>query len=209
LISIIYQDNDILLLNKPAGIDSQNTQLISGLIPEFAGKELLPVHRLDQRVSGLILFALNKESLAILNDSFQNRAVQKHYRAMVNVCPEKQQDTLTHWILKDSVKQKAKAFTTAIKNSKKAILQYTLVKSSEKYHLLEIELYTGRFHQIRAQLAAIGSPIVGDVKYGYKRTIPGGSIFLQSYYLSFKHPVSGQELSFSIDMPEEWVKYGF
>ena len=82
------------------------------------------------------------------------------------------------------------------------------MKSSEKYHLLEIELYTGRFHQIRAQLSAIGSPIVGDVKYGYKRTILGGSIFLKSYYLSFKHPISGQYLSFNIEMPQEWIKYG-
>lgn len=208
LITIIYQDSDLLLLNKPAGIDSQDTDIIAASIPELSGKELLPVHRLDQRVSGLILFALNKESLVILNNAFQNRQVQKQYLAVVNVCPPKPQDTLVHWLLKDASRSKSKAFNKEIKNSKKAELKYTLLKSSEKYHLLQIELFTGRFHQIRAQLAAIGSPIVGDVKYGYKRTIPDGSIFLQSSHLAFLHPTSGQQLSFQIDMPEQWHKYG-
>ena len=207
--TIIYQDSDLVLLNKPAGIDSQNADSIAASLPELSGKELLPVHRLDQRVSGLILFALNKDSLAILNDAFKNRQVQKHYLAVVNVCPPKPQDTLMHWLLKDASKSKSRAFTKEIKNGKKAELKYTLLKSSEKYHLLQIELFTGRFHQIRAQLSAIGLPIVGDVKYGYKRTTPDGSIFLQSNHLAFTHPTNGKQMAFSIDMPEGWHKYGF
>ncbi len=206
--TIIYQDKDILVINKPAGLVSQNTQDMAEMLPGFSGKELLPVHRLDQRVSGLILYALNKESLAILNEAFKNRQVKKQYKAVVSDCPPKTQDTLIHWLLKDANRNKAKAFTTEIKNSKKAELIYTLLKSSDKYHLLNIELFTGRFHQIRAQLSAIGCPIAGDVKYGYKRTISDGSIFLQSSYLSFNHPVTNKALSFSIEMPELWKKYG-
>ena len=206
--TIIYKDKDILVVNKPAGVESQNTQDIAEILPDFSGKELLPVHRLDQRVSGLILYALNKESLAKLNEAFKNRQVKKQYKAVVGNCSPKTQDTLIHWLLKDTSRNKAKAFTKEIKNSKKAELKYTLLKSSDRYHLLNIELFTGRFHQIRAQLSAIGCPIAVDVKYGYKRTTPDGSIFLQSYFLSFNHPISGAPLSFKIEMPELWKKYG-
>jgi len=208
LTSIIYQDNDIVLLNKSAGIDSNNTESLIASLPELKGKDLLPVHRLDQRVSGLILFALNKDCLAILNDAFKNRLVQKQYLSVVNVCPSKQQDTITHWLLKDASKSKSRVFNKEIKNSKKAELHYSLLKSSEKYHLLKITLFTGRFHQIRAQLSAIGSPIVGDIKYGYKRTTPDGSIFLQSNFLAFTHPRNGLPMEFKIDMPENWHQYG-
>jgi 23S rRNA pseudouridine1911/1915/1917 synthase len=155
------------------------------------------------------LFAKNKESQAILNDDFKNRKVVKRYKAIVANLPAKETDRLTHWLLKNSTESKSKAFTKEVAHSKKAALEYTLVQSSVKYHLLEVNLLTGRFHQIRSQLAAIGSPIVGDVKYGYKRTMPDGSIFLQSFHLAFTHPTSKELLSFEIEVPELWKKYGF
>jgi len=123
--------------------------------------------------------------------------------------PEKAVDKLEHWLLKDAKTNKMKAFSKEVAHSQHAELSYKWLASSQKYHLLEISLLTGRFHQIRAQLSAIGSPIVGDVKYGYKRTTADGSIFLQSYYLAFTHPTTKELMSYTIEQPEHWAKYGF
>lgn len=208
MIETIFEDDDLLVVNKPAGLASQSTanddfSLLDNL------KNVLPVHRLDQRVSGLILFAKTKDVLAILNNDFKQRNISKQYRAIVAQAPPQPQNTLSHWLLKNATASKSKVFVKEVAHSKKAVLEYQVVQSSLKYHLLEINLLTGRFHQIRAQLAAIGCPIVGDVKYGYKRSSPDGSIFLQSYALSFSHPTTKELLHFKIDMPELWKKYGF
>lgn len=206
---ILFEDNDIVVVNKPAGIASQHTTNNQSTLLDVLDKDLLPVHRLDQRVNGIILFAKNKEVLALLNDDFKNRKVIKSYKAIVANLPAKPNDKLIHWLLKNSTQNKTKAFAKEVAHSKQAILEYTLIQSSIKYHLLQINLLTGRFHQIRAQLAAIGCPIVGDVKYGFKRSTPDGSIFLQSFHLAFTHPSTKQLLKFEIEMPELWRKYGF
>lgn len=209
MIPILFEDNDIIIVNKPAGLASQNTINNETTLIDALGKNLLPVHRLDQRVSGIILFAKNKETLAILNDDFKNKKVAKRYKAIVSNLPTKSEDTLTHWLLKNSTASKSKAFNKEVAHSKQAVLKYQIIQSSLKYHLLQIDLFTGRFHQIRAQLSAIGCPIVGDIKYGFKRTTPDGSIFLQSFYLALKHPKTNESLTFEIEMPELWKKYGF
>ncbi len=207
-IEIIYEDDDIAVVNKPAGIASQATKDNNNSLASELNKSWQPVHRLDQRVSGIILLAKNDKSLAPLSTEFAGRQVKKHYRAVVGNVPPHTGNTLTHWLLKDGKSNKVKAFSKEVAHSQKAELSYQLIRSSLKYHLLEIELFTGRFHQIRAQLAAIGCPVVGDVKYGFKRTTPDGSIFLQSYSLAFTHPTTKEAMQFEIEMPELWKKYG-
>lgn len=206
--TIIYEDADIAVVHKPAGLASQVTASGNNSISNTLPETWQPVHRLDQRVSGLVLFAKNTASFTILSKAFADRQVTKKYRAVVANQPLQASATLIHWLLKDGKQQKVKAFSKAVAHSVEAQLSYILVQSSLKYHLLDITLLTGRFHQIRAQLAAINCAIVGDVKYGYKRTTPDGSIFLQSYYLAFVHPTTQAPLQFEIDMPELWHKYG-
>jgi 23S rRNA pseudouridine1911/1915/1917 synthase len=208
LITIIYEDADIAVVHKPAGLASQATASANNSISTNLPETWQPVHRLDQRVSGLVLFAKNTASFTLLSKAFTDRQVTKKYHAVVASQPQQASTTLIHWLLKDGKQQKVKAFSKAVAHSVEAQLSYRLVQSSLKYHLLDITLLTGRFHQIRAQLAAINCAIVGDVKYGYKRTTPDGSIFLQSYYLAFIHPTSKEPLQFEIDMPELWHKYG-
>lgn len=207
-ISIIYEDDDIAVVHKPSGIASQATKDEKGSLIESLNANWQPVHRLDQRVSGIILFAKNDKTFAVLSSAFAYRQVKKYYRAVVANKPTIEENTLTHWLLKDGKNNKAKAFNKEVAHSQTAALHYRLLLSSLKYHLLDVELFTGRFHQIRAQLAAIGSPIVGDVKYGYKRTTPDGSIFLQSYSIAFAHPNTKEAIHFEIEMPELWKKYG-
>ncbi|MDI9363546.1 MAG: RluA family pseudouridine synthase [Flavobacterium sp.] len=208
MITIIYEDVDIAVVHKPTGLASQATAFGNNSISSTLPETWQPVHRLDQRVSGLVLLAKNTESFTVLSKAFANRQVNKKYRAVVANQPLQASATLIHWLLKNGKQQKVKAFSKAVAHSVEAQLSYVLVLSSLKYHLLDITLVTGRFHQIRAQLAAINCAIVGDVKYGYKRTTPDGSIFLQSYYLAFKHPATKAPLHFEINMPELWHKYG-
>jgi 23S rRNA pseudouridine1911/1915/1917 synthase len=212
---IIYEDDSIIIFNKPSGLASQegkNNEISilnsPSLLEKGLGDEAI-VHRLDQRVTGLILFAKNKEILSKMNAQFQNRTVKKIYRAVVSNKPPKETDELTHWLLKDEKRNLSKAYQKEVKYSKKAVLSYKLLQSSERYHLLEIELMTGRHHQIRSQFAAINCPIVGDLKYGYKRSSLDGSIFLHSYKLTFIHPKNNQEVAFEAPMPEIWKKFGF
>lgn len=209
--NIIFEDNDIIVVDKPSGISIQPDKNENESLLDILSKNrtIHLVHRIDQRVSGLVVFAKNKESLAKLNNDFQTRKVTKIYKAIVANKPPKEADKLIHWLVKDTKKNLSKAFESDVKNGQKAELSYKILQSSEKYHLLEIELMTGRFHQIRSQLAAIGCPIVGDLKYGYKRSSPDGSIFLQSSTLSFNHPRTFELLTFQLEIPELWKKYGF
>ena len=208
MIITLFEDDDILLVSKPAGLASQDTKEQSNYLQKELNIDLQPIHRLDQRVSGIVLFAKNKKTHTILSEAFATQKIQKHYKAIVGNLPPKPTDRLIHWLLKDSKKSKSKAFNKEVAHSQKAELVYTVLQSSEKYHLLDIELFTGRFHQIRAQLAAINSPIVGDVKYGFKRTTPDGSIFLQANSISFTHPTTKELLHFELPIPELWKKYG-
>lgn len=201
MIPILFEDEFLVIVNKPAGIASEEIITQNG--------HWFLVHRLDQRVSGLLIFAKTTEAITALNEMFVIGSIQKKYKAVVAAQPKILQKTLTHWLVKNSEQQKAKVFNKEVAHSKKAVLVYQCIQSSNKYHLLEITLFTGRFHQIRAQLAAINCPIVGDLKYGYKRSSPNGSIFLQSYSLKFTHPFTQEVVEMEIPNPELWQKYGF
>lgn len=204
-IPILFSDVDIIVIHKPAGLPAQPNQWPKNVL--LKGAE--PVHRLDQRVSGLMLLSKNKQSAAVLSQAFSNKQVQKKYRAVVGQLPKEPVGLVEHWLVKNHQQQKAKAYKEQRPNSKQCLLVYNVAQSSNKYHLLNIELQTGRFHQIRAQLAAMASPIVGDIKYGYARTIEDGSILLQCYELQFNHPSTQKELNFQLPIPENWLRYGF
>ena len=209
---IIFEDSEIIVVNKSSGIPTQPDKNNTPSLLELLTQErpnLYLLHRLDQRVSGLVIFAKTELSAKQLNKDFQTRNITKRYRAITANKPAENVVKLTHWLLKDSKKNLSKAFVKEVENSQKSELIYKVIQSSERYHLFEIELLTGRFHQIRSQLSAIGIPILGDLKYGYKRSSPDGSIFLQSYHLSLNHPVTKKPIQFEIKMPELWRKYGF
>ena len=209
---IIFEDSEIIVVNKSSGIPTQPDKNNTPSLLELLTQErpnLYLLHRLDQRVSGLVIFAKTELSAKQLNKDFQTRNITKKYRAITANKPAENEAKLTHWLLKDSKNNLSKAFVKEVENSQKSELIYRVIQSSERYHLLEIELLTGRFHQIRSQLSAIGIPILGDLKYGYKRSSPDGSIFLQSYHLSLNHPVTKKPIQFEIEMPELWRKYGF
>ena len=207
--NILFEDADLLIVNKPSGIASQSdNDFENTLLGKFdQGKSFYIINRLDQRVSGLVIIAKNRKAAEILSEAISSRRISKTYRAIVAKKPENEIDTLKNFIKKKGTKAYISEKKTAL--TKEAILHYQVLKSSEKYHLLEIKLETGRFHQIRTQLSAIGSPILGDIKYGFKRSSPDGSIFLQCFGVCFLHPSTKEEILFEIEMPEIWKKYGF
>jgi 23S rRNA pseudouridine1911/1915/1917 synthase len=211
-IPILFEDEHLLVVHKPSGISSQ---------PEKSGepdvtailnknqKELHTINRLDKRVSGLIILAKTLEMARLLNEAIQNNEIQKKYKAIVKQQPEKKTGDLIHYLIQNEKIGKSFVSDLANPKAKKAILKYKTITASTNYALLQIEIETGRFHQIRCQLAAIGSPILGDLKYGFNRSSPDGSIFLQAYHLAFTHPISQQKLSFELPIPILWSTYGF
>ncbi len=161
------------------------------------------VHRLDRPVGGLVVFARTSKALARLNDMFRNRNVNKRYWAIVRNRPPKDQDTLNNYIYSVERNNKAYICDTRKPGSKEASLTYRLIGKSDRYYMLEIDLHTGRKHQIRAQLASIGCPVKGDLKYGDKRSNPDGSISLRAQHVDFVHPVSGKEISIDAPIPDD------
>ncbi|MCX7728219.1 MAG: RNA pseudouridine synthase [Bacteroidia bacterium] len=198
---IVYEDNHIIIVNKlPSEIvqedKTHDVSLLEHLKKFLKEREqktgnvfLEVIHRIDRPVSGLIIFAKTSKALSKFNQILRENKIEKTYLAIVQNEPPKRKDKLEHYIVKNSTKNKSKAFSKPIKNSKKAILEYEIIAHSERYYLLKINLITGRHHQIRAQLSAIHCPIKGDIKYGYPRTNPGGFIHLHSYQLQFEHPI--------------------
>jgi 23S rRNA pseudouridine1911/1915/1917 synthase len=203
-IEIIFEDDAILVINKPAGVAVQevNDNDIQTIFSSY-----FVVHRLDQRVSGLLLLAKTKEVAAVLSEAFSTKKIKKTYVAVVKNKPTKFVEDLEHWHEKKG--NKAIIHKTKNSNARLARLNYRLLRSSEKYHLVEIQLETGRFHQIRVQLAHIGLPIVGDLKYGYSRSSVDGSIFLHAYKLVFEHPITKEIKNIEIEFPAIWKKFGF
>lgn len=185
-------------MNKPPGMSAQEDLTGSeSLQAFFPGTHC--VTRLDKRVSGLMILAKNAVSAGLWTRYLQSGKIRKTYHCVVANRPEPGSGELVHWIRKEA---KARVFDREEKGSKKAVLRYQVVRSSDRYHLLEVEIGTGRFHQIRAQLAAMGSPIAGDLKYGFKRSSPDGSLFLCCT------KVTMGEISVEIPLPEAWKKYG-
>ena len=211
--NIIYQDEFIVIANKTPGVPIQadkteDTSLIEQLQTEIDQPVYL-LHRLDRPVSGLVIFALSSLVAIDLNEKFKEKEIKKIYHAVVGNKPEKEADTLIHYLRKDAKQNRSFAFNKALHHTQKAELNYRLIGSIERYHLLEIELLTGRHHQIRAQLAAIGSPVKGDVKYGFRRGNRDRSIHLHAAKLTFAHPDTQEQVTFSAPPPEDNVWKAF
>lgn len=204
-LEILYEDNHLIAVNKPAGILSQGDKtgdkVLADYVKEYIVKKynkpgeafLGVIHRLDRPVSGVVLLAKTSKALSRMNEQFKTREVQKTYWAIVEQQPKEPQATLVHWLKKNEEKNKSQAFPKEINGSLRCELEYEYKGSSDKYHLLEVKPHTGRHHQIRVQLSAIGCIIKGDLKYGAKRSNPDGSISLHARKLEFIHPVKKEE----------------
>jgi len=203
---IVYQDSVLIILNKPPGIpvqpDKTGNDSLQSLLTTELGKPLHLIHRLDRPASGLIVFALDENIVEALSRQFRERKVSKTYWAVVKNKPEQATGTLIHYLRKKQAQNRSFAFDKALHHTKKAELNYRLLASIERYHLLEIDLLTGRHHQIRAQLAAINNPIKGDVKYGFRRSNQNRSIHLHARKLVFQHPVNGETMKLLAELPE-------
>ncbi|MCR5821048.1 MAG: RluA family pseudouridine synthase [Bacteroidaceae bacterium] len=219
--NILYEDNHIIIVNKQAGEIVQGDKTgdipLADTVKEYIkeryakpGAVFLGVtHRVDRPVSGAVVFARTSKALARLNDMFRTRQVSKTYWAIVRNLPPQSEATLTHWLVRNEKMNKSFAYDNERPNSKRASLTYRLIGRSERYHLLEVQLHTGRHHQIRCQLAHIGSPIVGDLKYGAPRSNPDGSICLHARTISFEHPVSHIQINVEAPLPSLplWHKF--
>jgi len=219
---VVYEDNHIIIVNKESGEivqgDKSGDQPLSEFVKAYIkqkynkpGNVFLGVtHRLDRPVSGLVVFARTSKALARLNDMFRNGEIHKTYWAITQKCPEPSEGTLTHWITRNTQQNKSYAHDREVPNSKQAILNYRLIGKTDNYHLLEIQLMTGRHHQIRCQLSHIGSPIKGDLKYGAKRSNPDGSISLHARRIEFVHPVTKETINVEAPLPTQppWNAFG-
>ncbi|HBK83442.1 MAG TPA: RNA pseudouridine synthase, partial [Flavobacterium sp.] len=191
-LQILHEDNHIIVINKRVGDivqgDKTGDKSLAEIVKEYIkvkynkpGEVFLGVvHRLDRPTSGVIVFAKTSKALTRLNESFKNRETQKTYWAIVKNPPPKNADILIHYLKRNPKNNTSKAYIKEIPESKKAVLEYKIIKNSDYYYVLEIIIHTGRHHQIRAQLAAIGCPIKGDLKYGFDRSNPDGGICLHS-----------------------------
>jgi 23S rRNA pseudouridine1911/1915/1917 synthase len=211
---ILYEDNHIIAVNKSVSdivqadktgdlpLEEKLKQFIKTKYKKAGNVFLGVVHRIDRPVSGVVLFARTSKALARMNKIFHDKKVVKTYWAIVKNKPPKNNDTLIHFLVRDNKKNKTFAYDEELKNSKKAILSYKVIDSSEKYYLLEIDLQTGRHHQIRSQIAKIGCSIRGDLKYGYPRSNEDGGICLHSRSIAFEHPVTNTPISIIADPPD-------
>ena len=212
---VIYEDNHLIAVNKSCGEivqgDKTGDQPLSESLKIWLkekynkpGNVFVGVtHRLDRPVSGIVLFAKTSKALARLNGMFRTGAIKKTYWAIVKRCPSQPVGELTHWLVRNEKQNKSYAYDTEQPNSKKAILHYKLIARSENYFLLEIDLKTGRHHQIRCQLAKMGCPIKGDLKYGFERSNKDGGISLHARSAAFTHPVSKQEITIVAPVPND------
>lgn len=216
-LQVLYEDNHLIAINKRPGDivqgDKTGDAPLSEIVKEYIkekynklGNVYLGVaHRLDRPTSGIVVFAKTSKALPRLNKLFAEKDAKKTYWAVVKNQPPKQSDTLTHWLKRNTKQNKSYAHTKEVSESKKAVLTYTVLKKLDNYFLLEIDLQTGRHHQIRAQLAAIGCIIKGDLKYGADRSNKDGSIHLHARYLSFVHPVKKELLQLTASPPNEAI----
>ncbi len=218
---VIYEDNHIIIVSKTSseivqGDKTGDTPLSETVKQYLKEKYHKPgnvfvgvVHRLDRPVSGLVVFAKTSKALARLNEMFKNGDVHKTYWAVVKNCPREPEATLEHYLVRNEKQNKSYAYDSEKPGAKKAILHYRLIGRSENYYLLEVDLKTGRHHQIRCQLAKIGCPIKGDLKYGFPRSNPDGSISLHARRVSFVHPVSKELIDVEAPLPGGNLWHGF
>ncbi len=214
MVKVLYEDNHLIAVLKRAsdlsqGDKSGDTSLdseVRNYIAEKYGKPgdvfLGVVHRLDRPVSGVILYARTSKALGRLNEMFRDNEVKKTYLAIVRERPPEDEQTIIHYLKKDEIRNKTFVYDREVKGSKKASLTYRIVGRSDRYYLLEIELHSGRHHQIRAQLASIGCPIKGDLKYGFPRSNDDGCISLIARKLEFIHPVRKEKIVITAPLPD-------
>ena len=217
---ILYEDNHIIAINKRCCElvqgDSTGDEALSDRVKKYLAVKynkpgdvfLGVVHRLDRPVSGVIIFARTSKALARLNRMFQEKQLSKKYLAVVRNRPPSEEGSLRHYLKKNEKQNKSYAYDGQVKGSKEAHLSYKLISRTDRYYVLEVELHTGRHHQIRCQLAKAGCPVKGDLKYGYPRSNNDGSISLHAWKISFIHPVKKQEVEIIAPPPDKdiWSK---
>ena len=216
-LQILHEDNHIIVVNKRVGDivqgDKTGDKPLSDIVKEYIkdkynkpGEVFLGVvHRLDRPTSGIVVFARTSKALSRMNELFSSRETKKTYWAIVKNKPLKIQDKLVHYLKRNEKNNTSKAHIKEVPDSKLASLDYTLIKELTSYFALEINLHTGRHHQIRAQLSAIGSPIKGDLKYGFDRSNPDGGIHLHARKLQFVHPVSKESIEIVASTPNDVI----
>ncbi len=216
-LQVLYEDNHLIVINKRVGDivqgDKTGDTPLSDVVKQYLKEKynkpgnvyLGVVHRLDRPTSGILLFAKTSKALPRLNKMFADGSTQKTYWAIVKNPPEKETDTLVHWMVRNPKQNKSYAHSKEVPESKKAILEYNVLQQLNNYFLLEIDLKTGRHHQIRAQLAAMGCWIKGDLKYGADRSNTDGGIHLHARRLQLQHPVTKELLTFTAPPPEDPV----
>lgn len=216
-LDVLFEDNHIVIVNKKTGDISQGDKTgdkpLSDVVKEYIKDKynkpgdvfLGVVHRLDRPTSGIIIFARTSKALERLNKMLREKTIKKTYWAVVKNQPKKQSDTLTNFLKKNPKNNKSTAYPKEIDGSKKAILHYNTIKKLDNYSLLEIDLETGRHHQIRTQLSNIGSPIKGDLKYGFDRSNKDGSIHLHARKIHFTHPVSKEIINITAPVPNDVI----
>jgi 23S rRNA pseudouridine1911/1915/1917 synthase len=216
-LQVLHEDNHLIVINKRVGDivqgDKTGDKALSEVVKEYIkdkynkpGEVFLGVvHRLDRPTTGIVVFARTSKALTRMNELFSSRETQKTYWAVVKNKPSKNEDTLVHYIKRNEKNNTSKAHLKEVPDSKLARLDYKIIKELDNYFGLEILLYTGRHHQIRAQLSAIGSPIKGDLKYGFDRSNPDGGIHLHARKLVFIHPVSKVEIAIVAPTPDEVI----
>ena len=216
-LQILHEDNHIIVINKRVGDlvqgDKTGDKPLSEIVKEYIKEKynkpgevfLGVVHRLDRTTTGIVVFAKTSKALTRLNELFSKRETQKTYWAVVKNKPPKSEDTLVHYLKRNEKSNSSKAHIKEVPDSKRASLDYKIIKELNNYFALEINLHTGRHHQIRSQLAAIGCPIKGDLKYGFDRSNPDGGIHLHAQKLAFIHPVSKEELIIIATIPNDMI----
>jgi len=219
--NVLYEDNHLIIINKNCGelvhSDISGDVALEQKVKEYLKKKcnkpgeafLGVIHRVDRPVSGIVMFARTSKALVRMNKLLQLNKIKKTYWAIVKDLPQKEEDILIHYIVRNNKINRSHAHKTEKSGSKKAVLRYRHIASSDRYHLLEIDLQTGRHHQIRCQLAAVGSPIRGDLKYGFPRSNPNGGISLHARKIQFVHPIKNEEIEIIAKTPEEWDKFEF
>lgn len=216
-LQILHEDNHLIVVNKRVGDiaqgDNSGDKPLPDIVKEYLKEKynkpgdvfLGVVHRLDRPTTGIVVFAKTSKALTRMNDLFSSRETQKTYWAVVKNKPPKEADTLVHYIKRNQQNNTSKAHIKEVPNSKKASLEYKIIAKLDHYFALEIELHTGRHHQIRAQLQAIGCSIKGDLKYGFDRSNPDGGIHLHARKLSFIHPVSKEQITIIAPVPHDVI----
>ena len=212
---VVYEDNHIIIVSKVSGEivqgDKTGDEPLSETVKQYIKEKyqkpgnvfLGVVHRLDRPVSGLVVFAKTSKSLSRLCTMFRDGDVHKTYWALTKNRPAESEGTITSWLVRNEQQNKSYSYDHEVRNSKKAILKYRLIGQTDNYSLLEVSLLTGRHHQIRCQLASIGCPIKGDLKYGAPRSNPDGSISLLARRVQFVHPVSQQPVDVVAPIPDD------